>query len=80
METYPANDEGLRRFNYDIGDVIDKMGAGVRGYAKIYGSAKHTLVVDAEGEHFAYIPTGGLPKDIREASIPRKESHVDDDE
>lgn len=80
VETYPANDEGLRRFNYDIGDVIDKMGAGVRGYAKIYGSAKHTLVVDAEGEHFAYIPTGGLPKDIREASIPRKESHVDADE
>lgn len=80
LETYPANDEGLRRFNYDIGDVIDKMGAGVRGYVKIYGSAKHTLVVDAEGEHFAYVPTGGLPKDIREASIPRKESHVDADE
>ena len=80
LESYPANDEGLRRFNYDIGDAIDKLGAGVRGYAKIYGSAKHTLVVDAEGEHFAYIPTGGLPKDIREASIPRKESHVDADE
>lgn len=77
VESYPANDEGLRRFNYDIGDVIDKMGAGVRGYAKVYGSAKHTLVVDAEGEHFAYIPTGGLPKDIREASIPRADSHVD---
>lgn len=77
VESYPANDEGLRRFNYDIGDVIDKMGAGVRGYAKVYGSAQHTLVVDAEGEHFAYIPTGGLPKDIREASIPRADSHVD---
>lgn len=80
LESFPANSEGLRRFNYDIGEVIDKLGAGVRGYAKIYGSAKHTLVVDAEGEHFAYIPTGGLPKDIREASIPRKETHVDADE
>ena len=79
VAVFPATEEGLRSFNHYIGEAVDQLDAGVSGWIKVYGTAQHTLVVDADGWSYSNIPTDGLPAELLEGGIPRRgTSHTDD--
>lgn len=79
VAVFPATEEGLRSFNHYIGEAVDQLNAGVSGWIKVYGTAQHTLVVDADGWSYSNIPTEGLPAELLEGGIPRRgTSHTDD--
>lgn len=74
---FPATEEGLRSFNRYIGEAIDTLDAGVSGWIKVYGSAQHTLVVNADYCGYDAVPTQNLPAELLEGGIPRRgESHT----
>ena len=61
LASYPKTRDSLEQFNQELGGYISQNRLGLRGYSKVYLSAKKTLVVDAHGSEFSAISEEFIP-------------------
>ena len=64
LASYPKTRDSLERFNQELGGYISQNRLGLRGYSKVYLSAKKTLVVDAHGGEFSAISEEFIPSKL----------------
>ena len=75
LAEYPATNKGLYQLNRDIGRYISDLGLGIKGYYKVYGSAKKTLVIDCHNYSYSNIPNEYLPEFARSPHRPSWDQH-----
>ena len=69
LAVFENSESGLEQFNRELGDAIDEIGAGIRGWIKVYGSAKNTLLVECAGSGYSDIPLDALPEKVAAGTL-----------